>query len=240
MLQSAGKNHRLAGERRRGARVRRGVLDFDQGGEVVQHLAIVRFLEELAERLGDRRPDAIDRIQLLARLSIALGRGFHGGTPPLETAIVAGKQARVGLAHVTDAERIDEPGERNAPARLDRPTQVFRLLLAPQRQRLELLQALRVLSEAKQIAGLFDQTRLEQLRYLLAPQALDVERLTADEMAQALGDLRRADEAAGAAAHRLAGRSQREAAARRAMVRELDRASCPWAIAHDAPRPPAG
>src|SRR5690606_35616659 len=104
--------------------------------------------------------------------------------------------------------------------RFDRTAQVLGLLFAPQRQRLQLAQPLGVARETEQIARLPDQTRLEQLRHLLAPEALDVERLAADEVAQALGDLRRADQPAGAAPHRLARRAHGLAAARRAAVRE--------------------
>ena len=42
---------------------------------------------------------------------------------------MAGEQARVGLADVADAERVDEARQRNAPARLDRAAQVAAFFL---------------------------------------------------------------------------------------------------------------
>ena len=74
--------------------------------------------------------------------------------------------------------------------------------------------------QLEDVCGLADQSRLQQLRHLLAAEAFDVEGIPADEVAQAFGDLGGADQAAGAATDRLALRPHREAAADRAMVGE--------------------
>ena len=133
---------------------------------------------------------------------------------------MARQQARVGLADEADAERVDEAVERDPPARLDRALQVLGLPRAPAGQLAQPRQALRVRGQAEDVGRLADQPRLEQLRHLLAPEPLDVERVAADEVAQPLGDLGGADQAAGAAPHRLALGPQREAAADRAVVGE--------------------
>ena len=117
---------------------------------------------------------------------------------------MARQQPRVGLADEADAERVDEAVERHLAPRLDRLLELFHLSLGPERQLLELRQTLRIPREAENIGGLLDQAGLEELRHLLAAEALDVEGVAADEVAQPLGDLRRADQPAGAAPHGLA------------------------------------
>ena len=186
-------------------------------------------------------PIAVDVVELGARLGIA-GRGrLHRLAPRLEPVVVARQQAGVGLADEADAERVDEAVERDPAARLDRPLAGSRPSSRPSRgSSRELRQALRVRGQAEDVGGLPDQPRLEQLRHLLAAEPLDVERVAADEVAQPLGDLGRADQAAGAAPHRLALGPQREAAADRAVVGEPVGLGARRAAARAAPRPPAG
>ena len=106
-----------------------------------------------------------------------------------------------------------KPLERNAPPRLDRAREVARRHLAPAfafgDRRL-------ARGQPEQIGGAVQPAFLVEFADGLLAEPVDVERRARDEMDQPLDALRLADQAAGAAPHRLAGRAHRVAAAHRA------------------------
>ena len=150
---------------------------------------------------------------------------------------------------MADAEGEDEAIERDAAARLDGGEQLVDRLGAETllgHQPLVLLQTRIALLQREDVGRLHDAALVvEQLDLLLA-QALDVEGVARDEMLEPLLGLRRADEAAGAAAHDvgLAGLlvhlAHRVAAAGGAQVRKLVGLGGPWGAFPGRRRRPAG
>ncbi len=94
---------------------------------------IVRLGEEGDQVGGDRRADAVDVDQLAPGVGVRIGGRAHRILPAGERAVVPGQQARRRLADLADAERVDEPVERDGAPRLDRRQQVVDRLLAPAR-----------------------------------------------------------------------------------------------------------
>ena len=90
---------------------------------------------------------------------------------------MAGEPARVGLADMANAERVEEAVERDAPARLDRGEQIARGSFAktvPVRAAAGAPSPSRC-SQGENVGGDLDATlRVEQLDLLVA-EALDVE-----------------------------------------------------------------
>src|SRR5205085_5894358 len=142
---------------------------------------------------------------------VAGRRRLHLRAPVPERAVMPGQELRGRLAHLRDAERVDEPVERDAPALLDRSHQLACADLAPAFAPLDLLGL-----EAEDVAGPLDQPVLPERGDMLGAQALDVEGGTRDEMLQPLDRLSGADEPAGAAPRDLARLAHGEAAAHRA------------------------
>src|SRR5215510_6600334 len=105
---------------------------------------------------------------------------------------------------MANAERVDEAVERDFAASFDRLEQVLDRFFAEAlffREPILERQARVALCKGENVSGPHDAAFVvEQLDLLLA-EALDVERIARDEMLQALLDLRRADEPAGAAPH---------------------------------------
>src|SRR5262249_42710852 len=116
-------HHRLAGDRRIGARLLR-IADAHLLRETLDTAAVVRFAEIGAQALDYRVADLIERVHLLRRLGIALGEAQARVVKGLPSAIAARQRHRRRLADMADAERIDEPLERDFPARLDGAEQV--------------------------------------------------------------------------------------------------------------------
>ena len=141
---------------------------------------------------------------------------------------MARQQLGIGLADMADAERIDQAVERDFAPRLDRVEQIAHRGLAIALALFELLRrALVARGEREDVGRRHHQAFLEKGLHLLLAQPFDVEGIARDEMPEPLDRLRRADKAAGAAAHRvlLAGAridlAHGMAAADRADVRKL-------------------
>jgi hypothetical protein len=158
------------------------------GAQLLDHLAIVRLGEELGDALRHDRPHVG---HLLQRIDV-------GCDQRVEIAEVACQITRGGLADVADAEREDEAGQRGAAALFDRHQQVLRRLLA---HALEVGE--REHAEAVQIDRRLHDRRIDELVDQLVAQALDVHRAPAGKMQQCLLALRRAEQPAGTARHRL-------------------------------------
>src|SRR6185437_4762341 len=219
LFEAAGEDDGHACDRR-AFRLRRGHrLDGDFFQQAVEQLAIVRFLEEFVDRLGHNLSDAAD-----------MGELFHGILAPhrlderVDIEEVAGQKPGVGFADVADAECIDETVKPDLAARVDGSDEVFDELALAFLFLLRLGDgflaflgaAFRALFGAlfgqhlAELCGLFckleDVGRFFQHSGLMqrfdvgAAETFDVERIAADEMFEALHNLRRTDEAASAAA----------------------------------------
>src|SRR5580704_18482583 len=133
------------------------------------------------------------------------------------------------LADLRNAKRVDKAVKRNSPALVDRGHQVARAELAPA---FALGDHLGI--EAEDVARLADQPVLPESSDVLLAEPLDVEATARHEMPEALDRLRGAYQPAGAAPRHLARLAHREAAADRAMVRELVGHHILWAaVEHD-------
>ena len=131
---------------------------------------------------------------------------------------MAGEQPGGGLADVADAEREDQPVEGDVPALGDGAEEVAGGLLAPAVAGAEVGPVAGL--EGEDVGGLADPALGEEGLRGLRAEALDVEGAAADEVLELLHRLRRADQAAGAVVHRLAGLAHHVRAADRAGVGE--------------------
>ena len=168
---------------------------------------VVRLGEEIGQRLGHRRRRCprwcrapgkrlARRCALAAPASLARKR------------LDASRRCRASslrgrLADVADAEREDEAVERDRAARLDGGEQLARPTAAPQPSRSASVVVERASRAAgvKMSAGDWISPSSKNACDLLLAQPLDVEGVARHEMLQPLDRLRRADQAAGAAAH---------------------------------------
>ncbi len=121
--------------------------------------------------------------------------------------------------------------------RLDRPHEVARRQRAPAFPRGDLRLPR---GQAEDVGRAVQPAVVVEFRHRLLAQAVDVEGGAGDEMDQPLDHLRRADQAAGAAAHHLARRAHGEAAADRAVVGEDERRRAAGRPVRPPPRRPAG
>ena len=183
----------------------------------VEDRAVAGFRNKLDDRLGNRRADPVDIGQRLETLAFGRGGGRHRRPPVVDGAIAAREQTRRRLTDVADSQCMDETVERDAPARFDRAEEVGGGGLAPALalgERCVQIAVLRLNVEdvRRALHAAFGPERLD----LLGAEALDIEGVPGDEMAQPLQRLGRADQTAGAAAHRFALLPHRVAAALRA------------------------
>src|SRR5262249_26862940 len=156
-----------------------------------------RFGEEISDRLGDHRADALDQGELFR--CVFRPRGGPQRRPVPE---MAREAEGVGLADVANAERIEEAVKRDRATRVNGAEEVTRRSLAeplPFAERRTSLPVARLKGE--DIGGGSDQVLSEEKLDQLFPQPLDVEGVARDEVFEALDGLRRADQRAGAAAH---------------------------------------
>ena len=214
------------------------VLDPHLAREVVEDGQVVRLGEERDDVGGERRTDAIDRVELAIGVGFRIGRGGHRLAPSRQRAVVAGQQLRRRLAHLANTESVDEAVERNHPSRLDGAPAGWRPTSGPSpRARGSPAPC----SFSRKIsAGSMQQAVLAEGDDVALAQAVDVEGIARDEMLEALDRLRRADQAAGAAARRLARLAHGEAAALRAVLRKDERLTVGRAAPRAPRRPPAG
>ena len=125
---------------------------------------------------------------------------------------------------MADAEREQKAIDRPRARILDGGEQVARRGLAPALAVLQALELPLLLAlEAEDVGRLAHLAEIVERLDLLLAEPLDVHRVARHEMAEPLDLLRRADQAAGAAAHDLALLAHRMAAADRADGREFER-----------------
>ena len=82
---------------------------------------VMRLGEEIDQRFGDGRTDAVDRVDLGPALGAERRRAQRG-----EIAEMAREAAGVGFADMADAERIEEAVDGDGPPRLDRREEIAR------------------------------------------------------------------------------------------------------------------
>ena len=134
------------------------------------------------------------------------------------------QQFGVALADVTDAEPVDQAMQLDAAAGIDRAEQIAHRGLAITLALHQLAGRTGVaLLQREDVDRRHHQTVFVKLLDLLVAEAVDIERQPRDEMLQPLRRLRRADQRAGAAAHRLVLLAHRMAAAHRTGVRKFVR-----------------
>ena len=212
----------------------------------VERFAVVRLLEELDDGVGHHLADPLDGVEVLIGLRLrARGRGGDAVAQRFDRSVMAREQLRVGLADMADAERENQPVERDGAPRLDSREEVAHGKIAEPFLLFELDAAV-ALRKREDVGRLLDPAALEEQLDLLVAQAFDVEGEARGKMLQALHHLGAADEAAGAAAHHvlLAGAridlAHRVAAAHRADRREYVGLRIAPAASRSRRRAPAG
>ena len=193
-------------------------LDVEALAERIEDRAVLGFGDELDGRPGDHRANPVDVGQCLQALALRRGSRFHRRPPLFDGAVATSEQARRRLADVADAQRVDEAVERDAPAGLDGAEEVGGRGLAPALQLGELRErvAAVLLLQVEDVRRAPHPTLGVECLDLLGAETLDVEGVAGDEVAQPLQRLGRANQTAGAAAHRLPLLPHRVAAALRA------------------------
>src|ERR1700757_4794169 len=174
-------------------------------------------LGKKAENVGGHvLADAVDVEEPGPCFAVRVLRRFHFAPPRGQRPVVAGEQSCGRLADLRNAESIDKTLERNSPALVDRGHKVARTEPAPT---FTLGNHLRV--EAEDVARLADQPVLPKGSDVLFAEPLDVEAVARHKVPEPLDRLRGAYQSTGAAPRDLAGLAHRDAAADRALVREL-------------------
>src|ERR1700719_5213956 len=122
-FERAGEHHGFAGDR--GIRARfLGVANAHLHGETLDTLAIVWLAEIIAKALDHGVADLIERVHLLLRLLVAPGELEAGFVEGLPGGVAARQRCRRRLAHMSDAERVDGPLQRNLASRLNSAEQI--------------------------------------------------------------------------------------------------------------------
>src|SRR5579871_1874636 len=180
-------------------RDRRHRLDRDLPQQRVKRGFVALLGEEIGDRLRDDRPDALDRREFLRCAGAA-----RRGPQMLPVAEMARQPARVRLADAADAERVQEPVQRDRPARVDRFEEIAHGDFAEPLPFAQGWTSLPVAgAQGEDVGGGADHTFLEEELDLLVAEPLDVEGVARAEMLQPLYRLGRADEKAGAAPHHI-------------------------------------
>src|SRR5579872_6512194 len=130
------------------------------------------------------------------------------------------QQSRIRFADPANPQRVDEPLQRNLPSRLDRARQVPRRDFAPALAACDLRLARR---QSEDVGGTVQPALLVELADGLFAQSFDIEGGSRHEVDQPFDPLGLADQPAGTAAHSLAGRTYRVAAADRTDFGEVVR-----------------
>ena len=159
--------------------------------------AVMRLAEIVVQAFDHRVADLVERIHFLLSLLVVLGELETGLVEGGPIAIAARQRHRRRLADMADAERVDEPLERNLAPRFDGVEQIAHRGLA---EALDLLEAdlFVALLQREDIRRLLDPFVLvEQLDLLLA-QPVDIEGAAGDEMLEVLNRLVGTGELAGA------------------------------------------
>ena len=152
--------------------------------------------EEGDEIVGHRGTDTVDIDQIAVGFRLRVPGRRHRAPPFGERAVVLGEQARRRLAHLADAERVDEAVEADGGALADGGDEIFQRFRAPPLARLDVGA---FLMKPEDVGRRGDQPVLAESLDMLGPQPLDIEGVAGDEVLQPFDGLRRADQAAGAA-----------------------------------------
>ena len=161
----------------------------------------MRLAEERRRGLHHGRAHLIEIVEFGLRFLVASRHALHRRDEAVEIAVAARQGHRRGLAHMPDAEGVDEPLEPDTAPGLDAGNQIAQRHLpiaVPLAQHVELRL---VLGQPEDVRGLGDQAFVEEELQLLLAQPFDVEGAAADEVLQVLQPLEGAGEFAGAAAH---------------------------------------
>jgi hypothetical protein len=162
-----------------------------------------------AKNSATARPPSADTVnvhQVRIRLRGVILCGMHGLEKLFRSChSCAPAAARCRLAHMANAEREDEAVERNAAAVRQWPRTGSCAEVSPQPSRSFNFFSERSLraSSVKMSCGALNQAIVVKLLDHLVAHALDVEGIARHEMLQPFDTLRRADQAAGTAAHRI-------------------------------------
>ena len=160
--------------------------------------AVVRLAEIIAQAFDHRIADLIERIHFLLGLLVALDELQARRQEGVPAAVAARERHRRRLADMADAERVDEPLQRNFAPRLDGAEQVAHRGLAESLDLFEMDFAVALL-QREDIGGLLDPSLLvEQLDLLLA-EAVDIEGAARHEVLEMLDGLIGTGKFAGAA-----------------------------------------
>ena len=128
----------------------------------------MRLVEEIDQRLGDDRADALDRRQLLLA-----ALGHRGAAQLLDRAEAFEQVARGDDADVADAEAEQEARAVGLALGLDRGEEIVDRLLLPA---LAAEQFVAVLVQAEDVGGRMEPAELDELGDALLAQPFDVER----------------------------------------------------------------
>ena len=101
-----------------------GVADAHLRGEAFDAGAVMRLAEIIAQALDHRVADLIERVHLLLGLLVVLGELETGRVEGVPAAVAARQRHRRRLADMADAERVDEPLQRNLAPRRDGVEQI--------------------------------------------------------------------------------------------------------------------
>ena len=171
--------------------------------QIGNHLPVMHLGKKLQDALSQHRTDVSHLEQ----------RVFVGGQQRVEGPEMPRKVRRGGLAHVTDAQRVNEPRQRRDLAFFDRGDDVGRGFVG---HPIERGQSGNV--ELVDIGRRVHQSRVDQLIDQLVTEPLDIQRASTGKVKQSLLALRRAYQAAGTARDRLAGQANYFGAAFRAAL----------------------
>ena len=144
-----------------------------------------RFAEIRLDGVDHRFADLIQRIHLGDGFLVALGYFQARFVESGPRAVAARQRDRRCFAHVPDAERVDEPLQRDLTPRFDRSEQIAHRGLAVTLLLLELDLAI-ALGQFENVGRLLDPPAFEKEFDLLFAESLDVESAARHEMLQVL------------------------------------------------------
>ncbi len=151
-------------------------------GQAFDAPAVVRSRRNNREAFDHRVADLIERIHLQSGFLVALGELETGVMERLPAAVAARQRHRRGLADMADAERVDEPLQRNLAPRLDGGEQIAHRGFAETFHLFERDFAVALLLQREDVGRLFDPSFLVEKLDLLLTQPVDVEGAAGDEM----------------------------------------------------------
>src|SRR6202790_1797828 len=200
LLQRAGEDHGLAGDRRVALRLF-GIEDRDFPGQPLDDAAVMA-LAEIGPDTGDHGlADLVDRVHLGHCLLVALGDPEAGVVKGLPRTVAARQRQRRGFADLPDPERKDKTLERNLAPPPDRLEQVAHRGLAVAFDLLQ-LEFYVARFQREDVGRLLHPAVFEKEFDLLFAETIDVEGAARGEQFQVLDLLVGAGEFAAAAGAR--------------------------------------